>query len=384
MTAPPLPDGLPPPPYSGRGRLRVYLGMAPGVGKTWEMLQEGTRRRERGTDVVVGFVETHGRRHTAEQLAGLEIVPRRRVEHRGVVVEEMDTEAILARGPDVALVDELAHTNAPGSPREKRWQDVEVLRDAGMDVISTCNIQHLESIADAVATITGAPVNERLPDHVLAAADEVELIDMSPHALRQRMRHGNVYPPDRATIALDRFFTEANLTALRELALRFTAGRVEAQLDAWSDVVGMPAVLDRVIVVVDEQRENRRAIRRAAALAGAMRTRLIALVVATPDDAAVPFDKRRDLADHIAYARELGADVVTMEREDMVAAIVEAARAHRATQVVIAHRARGGLDRLLRRSLASQVIERAPDLEVHIVGPGQGPADAFAAGAGET
>lgn len=384
MTSSPLLDGLPPPPYSRRGRLRVYLGMAPGVGKTWEMLQEAQRRRERGTDVVVGFVETHGRRHTAEQVGDLEVVPRRRLEHRGVVIEDMDTDAILARNPDVALVDELAHTNAPGSPREKRWQDVEVLRDAGIDVISTCNIQHLESIADAVATITGAPVNERLPDSVLAAADEVELIDMSPHALRQRMRHGNVYPPDRATIALDRFFTEANLTALRELALRFTAGRVEAQLDAWSDQVAFPAVLDRVLVLVDENAATRRAIRRAAALAGAMRTRLIALVVRTPDDAATPFDRRRDLMENLDYAKDLGADIVTMEREDLVSAIVDAARTHRATQVVVAHRVRSGFDRLLRRSLASQIIERAPDLEIHIVGPGQGPADAFAAGAGET
>ena len=181
-----------------RGRLRVYLGMAPGVGKTYRMLEEGHRRTERGTDLVVGFVEAHGRPETEKLLAGLEIIPRRRVEYRGVVVEEMDTDAILARHPAVALVDELAHTNAPGSARAKRWEDVEVLLDAGIDVVSTCNIQHLESVADAVATITGAPVNERIPDEVLAAADEVELVDMSPYALRQRMRHGNVYAEDRA------------------------------------------------------------------------------------------------------------------------------------------------------------------------------------------
>lgn len=381
------PDGAEPPArdaHPGRGRLRVYLGMAPGVGKTWEMLQEARRRRDRGTDVVVGFVETHGRRHTAAQLTGLMVVPRRRLEHRGVLLEEMDTDAILARRPEVVLVDELAHTNAPGSAREKRWQDVEVLRDAGIDVISTCNIQHLDSIADAVATITGAPVNERLPDRVLAEADEVELIDMSPHALRQRMRHGNVYPPERTSIALDRFFTEANLTALRELSLRFTAGRVEAQLDAWSDQVPLPAVLDRVLVVIDEGPGTSRAIRRAAALAGAMRTRLIALEVRAPDDASRSFDRRRDLAEHLDHARDLGAEIVAADADDLVTAIVDAARAHRATQIVVSHRMRGGLDRLLRRSLASQLIERAPDLEVHLVGPGTGPADAFAAGAGET
>ena len=167
---------------AGRGRLRVYLGMAPGVGKTYKMLEEAHRRVDRGTDLVVGFVEPHGRVNTSALLDGLEVLPRRRVEYRGVVVEEMDTDAIIARHPTVAIVDELAHTNVPGSPREKRWEDVEAIRDAGIHVISTCNVQHLESVADAVATITGAPVNERLPDEVLAAADEVELVDMSPHA----------------------------------------------------------------------------------------------------------------------------------------------------------------------------------------------------------
>ena len=216
---------------STRGRLRVYLGMAPGVGKTYRMLEEGHRRKERGTDLVVGFVEAHGRAHTSELLEGLEVVPRTRIEYRGVVIEEMDTDAILARRPTVALVDELAHTNVPGSAREKRWQDVEVIRDAGIHVVSTLNVQHLESVADAVATITGAPVNERLPDDVLLTADEIELVDMSPHALRQRMRHGNVYPPERTQVALDRFFTEANLTALRELSLRLVARKVEGQIE---------------------------------------------------------------------------------------------------------------------------------------------------------
>ena len=163
----------------------------------------------------------------------------------------MDTDAILARAPTVALVDELAHTNAPGSARTKRWEDVQVLLDAGIDVVSTCNIQHLDSVADAVATITGAPVNERIPDEVLAAADEVELVDMSPFALRQRMRHGNVYPPERTTIALDRFFTESNLTALRELSLRFVAGRVDAQLEGIGTPIDRRAVTERVLVLVD-------------------------------------------------------------------------------------------------------------------------------------
>ena len=215
----------------GRGHLRVYLGMAPGVGKTYKMLDEGHRRVGRGTDLVVGFVEAHGRPHTIELLEGLEIIPRRRIEYRGVVIEEMDTDAIIARNPTVALIDELAHTNAPGSQREKRWEDVEVIRDAGIHVVTTMNVQHLETVADAVATITGAPVNERLPDDVLFDADEIELVDMSPHALRQRMKHGNVYPPERTQIALEKFFTESNLTALRELALRLVARQVEGELE---------------------------------------------------------------------------------------------------------------------------------------------------------
>jgi two-component system sensor histidine kinase KdpD len=237
---------------TGRGRLRVYLGMAPGVGKTYRMLEEGHRRVARGTDLVVGFVEPHGRPHTVELLEGLEVIPRRRIEYRGVTIDEMDTDAILARRPTVALVDELAHTNVPGSEREKRWQDVEILRDAEIHVVTTLNVQHLEGIADAVATITGAPVNERLPEEVLLGADEIELVDMSPHALRQRMKHGNVYPPERSQLALDRFFTEANLTALRELALRLVAQRVEGQLEDTVAGERLPLVTERVLVLVDE------------------------------------------------------------------------------------------------------------------------------------
>ena len=246
--------------HGERGRLRVYLGMAPGVGKTYRMLEEAHRRVDRGTDLVVGYIEAHGRPETEKLIAGLEVVPRRRVEYRGVVVDEMDTDAILDRKPAVALVDELAHTNAPGSARPKRWQDVNVLLDAGIEVVSTCNIQHLESVADAVATITGAPVNERMPDEVLAAADEVELVDMSPHALRQRMRHGNVYPPDRVSIALDRFFTEPNLTSLREIALRFVAGRVDAQLEGSASSL-LQSVSERILVLVDPSEATGRALR---------------------------------------------------------------------------------------------------------------------------
>ena len=354
---------------SERGRLRVYLGMAPGVGKTYRMLEEGHRRVGRGTDLVVGFVEAHGRPHTAELLDGLEIVPRRRIEYRGVVVEEMDTDALIARHPTVALVDELAHTNVPGSARAKRWEDVEVIRDAGIHVVSTMNVQHLESVADAVATITGAPVNERLPDEFLQEADEIELVDMSPHALRQRMKHGNVYPPERTAVALDRFFTEANLTALRELALRLVAQRVEGQLEGTAAGPQLALVTERIVVFVDGSRASKRAVRRAAHLASALHGALTAAVVVTPDAERQSFDRARDLQETIDDAIDLGADVVRVEATDVAEGLESIARTRRATHLVLPLHETSSLDRLRRPPLHEQLIRRLPDLEIHVVGP---------------
>jgi two-component system sensor histidine kinase KdpD len=360
---------------SGRGRLRVYLGMAPGVGKTYKMLDEGHRRVARGTDLVVGFVEPHGRPRTIELLEGLEIVPRRRIEYRGVVVEEMDTEAIIERHPTVALVDELAHTNVPGSARAKRWEDVEVIRDAGIHVVSTMNVQHLEGVADAVATITGAPVNERLPEEVLLGADEIELVDMSPHALRQRMKHGNVYPPERAQVALERFFTEANLTALRELALRLVAQRVEGQLEYTTARLQLPLVTDRVLVLVDGSPASKRAIRRAAKLAGGLHATFVAVVVDTPARDSRPFDQNRDLQEAIDDAVDLGAELVRVEARDVASGLEQVARARRATHLVVPHHGLSGLKRLTERPLVDQILERLPDVEVHAVGAPHGAGD---------
>src|SRR6266567_2019358 len=216
-----------------RGRLRVYLASAAGAGKTYAMLNEGHRREGRGTDVVIGYVEAHNRPQTEAQIGDLEIAPRKKVTYRGVTLEEMDTDAIIARHPKVALIDELAHTNVPGSKHIKRYQDVLEILDAGIDVVTTLNIQHLESLNDLVASITGIRVRETLPDWVLDQADEVELVDISPAALRQRMRHGNIYPLERIEAALGNFFREGNLTALRELALRRTAEKTETQLEQY-------------------------------------------------------------------------------------------------------------------------------------------------------
>jgi two-component system sensor histidine kinase KdpD len=354
----------------GRGRLRIYLGMAPGVGKTFRMLEEGHRRVDRGTDLAVGFVEAHGRPHTVELLDGLEIVPRRRIEYRGIVVEEMDVEAVIARDPTVALIDELAHTNAPGSPRTKRWEDVEIIRDAGIHVVTTMNVQHLESVSDAVATITGAPVNERLPDDVLLTADEIELVDMSPHALRQRMKHGNVYPPERTQVALEKFFTESNLTALRELALRLVARRVENQLDDTIAGQQLPLVTDRVLVLVDGSPATGRAVRRAAMLAGALHASFLAVVVDTREFERQPFDRTRDIQEALDDAVDLGAEIVRVDAVDVVAGLETVARTHRATHLILPHREVAGLRRLRERSMVDRLVERLPDVELHVVGSG--------------
>jgi two-component system, OmpR family, sensor histidine kinase KdpD len=348
------------------GRLRLYLGMAPGVGKTYRMLEEGHRRSGRGTDVVVGYVEGHGRPLTMALVEGLEVIPRRSVAYRGMTVEEMDTDAVIKRRPTVVLVDELAHTNAPGSERAKRWEDVELILDAGIHVVSTMNVQHLESVADAVATITGAPVNERLPDDVLLGADEIELVDMSPHALRQRMRHGNVYPPDRTQVALERFFTEANLTALRELSLRVVARRVEGQLEG-VDHASLSLVSERVLVLLDGSRASGRAVRRAASLAGTIHAGLIALV---PDGSvvdALPFDRARDLREALDDAVELGAVTMRLEGEDAADGIARVVEATGANHLFLPWSPPGRLEGIRRRPLAARIAELLPDLDLHLV-----------------
>jgi two-component system, OmpR family, sensor histidine kinase KdpD len=353
----------------GRGRLRLYFGMAPGVGKTYRMLEEGHRRAERGTDVVVGFIEPHGRPLTQALLEGLEVVPRRSVTHRGITVEEMDPGAVIERHPTVALIDELAHTNVPGSPRAKRWEDVAAIQDAGIHVVSTLNVQHLESLADAVATITGAPVNERIPDALLASADEIELVDMSPHALRQRMRHGNVYPADRTRIALDRFFTEANLTALRELSLRVVARRVEDELDDVNQGI-VPLVCERVLVVLDGSRAGGRAVRRAARLAGTLQAALVALAPGPEAVDALPYDRARNLREALDVAVDLGARVSHLRAGPSLEAIVEAAEQMGATHLFLPDAPTGPVERVVHGSLADRLARQLPEVDVHLVTAG--------------
>ena len=281
----------------------------------------------------------------------------------------MDTDAIIRRHPTVALIDELAHTNVPGAPRAKRYEDVELIRDAGIHVVTTLNIQHLASLATAVETVTGAPVHERLPDDVLAGADEIELVDMSPHALRQRMRHGNVYPPERTAIALDKFFTEANLTALRELALRAVARRVEDELE--DSTAGRPiptgTVVERVAVLIDGGSASGLAVRRAADLAASLHGPFIAVV---PDLAAAPERdhlRARTIREDVEVAGDLGGTVVRVDPADLAAELIELLRRRQVTHLVIAHHPASRIERMRGPSLVDLVAAAVPDLEIHLV-----------------
>jgi two-component system sensor histidine kinase KdpD len=353
-----------------RGRLRVYLGAAPGVGKTYTMLGEGHRRAERGTDIVVGFVESHGRKHTAELVEGLEVVPRRELTYRDATFTEMDTDAILARRPAVALVDELAHTNVPGSRNEKRWQDVEELLAAGIDVISTVNIQHLESINDVVEKITGVPQRERVPDAVVRAADQVELVDMAPEALRRRMAHGNVYAAARVDAALGNYFRVGNLTALRELALLWTADKVDEALQDYRtqhDIEGTWETRERVVVAVTGGPEGETLIRRAARIAARSAGGDLLAVHVTRSDGLTGASPA-DLAAQRQLVETLGGSYHQIIGDDVAEALLEFARAENATQLVLGGSRRSRLSAIMSGpGIGSTTIREAGDIDVHLV-----------------
>jgi two-component system sensor histidine kinase KdpD len=334
---------------------------------------EGRRRKQRGTDVVAGYVETYGRPLTIQAVGDLEVVPRKKIEYKGVVLEEMDTDAVIARRPQVALVDELAHTNAPGSKHEKRWQDGHELLDHGITVISTVNIQHIESLADIVETITGAPVRERIPDAVIDGADEVEIVDMSPQALRSRIRHGNVYPPERAQQALHSFFREGNLDALRELALRKVATAVEQDLEEYMREQHIESTWpagERVLVNVDASADAQRVIRRAWRLANRLQAELTAVFVETPRWASAGPEQRRSLEENLRFAEDLGAEVTRIPDSDPPRALLRAARERNAGSIVVGRPAGGGLPLLRGHSPLPKLLRLATDVDVHVVAPG--------------
>jgi two-component system sensor histidine kinase KdpD len=339
------------PATSARGHLKVYLGATPGAGKTFSMLREARQRKQRGEDVAIAYVETYGRARTEELLAGLELIPRKRVPYRGTVFEEMDVDAVLKRHPKIALVDELAHTNAPGSANEKRWQDVEQLRDAGIDVISTLNVQHVESVNDVVEKITGIVQRETLPDRVLDLADEIQFIDISPEALRKRMRHGNIYGADKVETALANFFRPGNLAALREIALRLVA-----QSMATSREVLTPA--EDVLVAISGSANSEALIRRALRLA----RRLGGLcMVVTVGSAGVNMERYQRLA------TQLGCSFVSLGGPDIAKGIIEAGQLANVRHLFIGESRQTGPLARWRKTLADQLIDSLPDIDLHVI-----------------
>jgi two-component system sensor histidine kinase KdpD len=348
----------------GRGRLKVFLGAAPGVGKTYEMLTEARRRALGGADVVVGLVETHGRAETAAQVAGLEVLPRARLTYRGQALEEFDLDGALARRPAILVLDELAHSNAPGSRHPKRWQDVEELLAAGVEVWTAMNVQHLEGLSDAVSRITGVRVAETVPDHVLAGADAVELIDIPPTELLERMRQGKVYRADQAERALRGFFREGNLAALREMALRRTADRVDADVTGYmraNAIAGPWPAGDRVMVLVGGEPSAEVAVRQARRIADALRSPLVALHVERLGAA------EGDPGPALRLAESLGAETETVVDTDVPRAVLVAARARNVTHLVIGRGRPRLWRRLTGRTLSATLLRQASDFTLHLV-----------------
>ncbi len=354
-----------------RGKLKVYLGYGAGVGKTWQMLQEGHRLQKEGIDVVVGLVETHGRAETGQLIEGLEVVPRRRVQYRGITIEEMDLGAVLARRPEVALVDELAHTNVPGSKNLKRYEDVQELLAAGIHVISTLNVQHLESLYDTVESQIGVKVYERVPDAVLAEADEIVNVDLAPEDLQQRLREGKIYPQDRVPTALENFFRSSNLNQLRELTLRELAAQIDRKRRAEPEEEHDTAP-DQVMVCLSSGGPNSAALLRyGSRLAGRLNRNWYAVYVQTPREEPTAIDAatQRQLSDTLTLAKQLGAQVFPYKGEDVVETILHFAREYRVGHIVIGKP--GPLPFLKRwlgrRTLAEQLILKARGVTIVVV-----------------
>ena len=377
MTAPLGVPGVPVRPGTP-GKLRIYLGAAAGVGKTYTMLEEANRRRDRGTDVVIGFVETHGRSQTAAQIRDLPAVPRRVIAYRGGLLEEMDVDAVLARRPAVALVDELAHTNVPGSRNAKRWQDVAELLEAGIDVISTLNIQHLASLNDVTEQITGVRQAETVPDAVVRAAGQIELIDMTPEALRRRMAHGNIYPPEAIDTALANYFRPGNLGALRELALLWMADRVDENLADYRAKHGIRQpweTKERVVVALSGDPTGQALIRRGARMAARVHGDLLAVHVRTPDGTVQP--DTRALEAQRALLAEMGGTYTEVTGADVPTALISFAVAEDATQLLLASSRHSWLYHVTHGSVTTEVIRRAGPIDVHVISTARPPSAAL-------
>jgi len=359
-----------------RARLRIYVGAAPGVGKTYSMLQDAHALRREGIDVVVGFVETYGRAETEAQIGDLEIVPRRRIEYRDVVLEEMDLDAILRRRPQLCVVDELAHTNVPGSAHEKRYQDVGAILDAGIGVLTAVNIQHLETLNDAVGRVTGVRVRETVPDTILDRADEVVNVDVTVQELQSRLRQGKVYKPEKVEQALSNFFRETNLSTLRELALRAVADEVGDKAASHRQREGLePALIpERVMVCMSSNADAPRVIRIGSRIAGRLGARWYAVYVETPREAPgkiTPAD-RDALHRNIVLAESLGATVVRVKADRAADGLIEFAKREGITHVIFGQTARSRWEILLKGSTLNRFLEEVRDAAIQVVPLGEG------------
>jgi two-component system sensor histidine kinase KdpD len=354
----------------GRGRLKIFLGAAPGVGKTYTMLEAAQVRKREGVDLVVGVVEPHGRPETEVLLQGLEIVPRRKIEYRGKVLEEMDLDAILARRPQLALVDEFAHTNVPGSRHPKRFHDVEELLAAGIDVYTTVNIQHLESLNDAVAQITGIRVRETIPDRLLDAATEIELVDLSPEELLQRLREGKVYVPDQAQRAIRRFFRLGNLTALRELALRRTAECVDEKMQTYMQAHAIPGpwpASERIMVCVSPSPLSSRLVRVARRMADRRHAEWMAVYVETPRHHRLSDVDRDRVAQTLRLAEQLGGEAVTIPGHNLAEDLIRYAQSRNVTEVIIGKSRRSRWSEIWRGSVVHDLIRKSGNIDVYVI-----------------
>lgn len=351
-----------------RGILKVFLGYAPGVGKTYSMLSEALRRHRRGEDVVIGVVETHDRKAIAELSSELEAVPRRKLDYKGTIFEEMDLDAILARRPAVVLVDELAHTNIEGSRHHKRYEDVMELLEAKIDVLTTVNIQHIESLNPLVQSMTGVEVRETVPDWVVQEASEVVMVDLTPEALQHRMERGDVYPMERVERALSHFFRRGNLIALRELALRQVAESVDRTLEPYlerAEIGGRAGIQERIAVCISSNPSARYLIARAARMARATHAELYALHIDTEGD--VKEENRLSLADNLRFAENLGAIIVHRTGDSVAEAVAAFVREKHITQIVFGRSAVGGWRRRFFASAIHRFLRDAPPVDVHIV-----------------
>jgi len=369
-----FPAASPPIRPARRGKHKIFIGMAPGVGKTCRMLEEAHLLKQHGIDVVIGLLETHGRKDTAQTAEGLELVPRQKILRGGMTLTEMDTDAILARSPQVALVDELAHTNVPGSLHEKRYQDVEVILTAGIDVYSTVNIQHLESLNDVVARITGVVVRERIPDRLLDEADEVVVVDVTPETLEERLLEGKIYAPEKIQQSLQNFFQRRNLMALRELALREVADNCEEDTNALRERLGDGSTLsgefcnihERILVCVSTYPNSVQLLRRGTRLASYMNAPLYAVFVADPDRFLT---KEESLYVETCekLCKEFGGTFIRFESNNVVKAIAEVACSYHITQIFIGESQKSRWKLLLRGSLTQQLVRLLKNVDLHII-----------------